>query len=100
MILLLSVVLYCILLRRILGEKIGIGGYTAFACAFISQPFLGGLYLYYYHSGMDVGYLALALSLLFLLESFGRKGKKYFAYLTGSMLGLWIAVGCLSLIHI
>ncbi|MCR2046520.1 glucosyltransferase domain-containing protein [Acetatifactor muris] len=94
MILLLSVVLYCILLRRILGEKIGIGGYTAFACAFISQPFLGGLYLYYYHSGMDVGYLALALSLLFLLESFGRKGKKYFAYLTGSMLGLWIAVGC------
>lgn len=93
-ILLLSVTLYCVLLRRIFGDKIGITGYTAFACVFISQPFLGGLYLYYYHSGIDVGYLALAVSLLFLLESFGKKGKRCIAYLAGSMLWLWVAVGC------
>lgn len=94
LLLLSAVVLYCVLLRRIFGERIGIGGYTAFACVFISQPFLGGLYLYYYHSGMDVGYLALAAALLCLLESFEQKGKKFGRCLIGSMLWLWIAVGC------
>ena len=89
-----AVVLFCVLLRRIFADRIGIGGYTAFACVFISQPFLGGLYLYYYHSGMDVGYVALAISLLLLLESFERKGKKFAGCLIGSMLMLWVSVGC------
>lgn len=94
LLLLTAVLLFCVLIRRIFGEKIGIGGYTAFACVFISQPFLGGLYLYYYHSGMDVGYVALAVSLLFLLESFDEKGKRFRRCMIASMLWLWISVGC------
>lgn len=87
-------VLFCVLLRRIFGDRIGIWGYTVFACVFASYPFISEVYVYYYHDGIDIGYVLLALSLLLFMEGFDKERKKCFRYLLASLLLLWAAVGC------
>ncbi len=94
LLLLAAVVLYCVLLRRILGEQVGIGGYTAFACAFVSCPFISEVWIYYFHDGVDIGYVFIALALLFFLDGLEAAGRGKAGYYAGSMICLWIAVGC------
>lgn len=89
-----GVLLFCVLFRRILGNDMGILGYTVFACVFISYPFISEIWVYYYHNGVDLGYILLALSLLLFMESFENTGKKQVKYLLGSMLLLCTSVGC------
>ena len=92
--LLAGVVLFCVLLRRIFEDKVGILGYTAFACVFISFPFISEVWIYYFHNGVDLGYILLALSLLLFLDGFEHTGKRRLGCFLGSMLLLCAAVGC------
>lgn len=92
--LIIGVLLFCVLFRRIFEDTVGILGYTVFACVFISYPFLSEVWIYYFHNGVDLGYILLALSLLLFIESFENIGKKRVKYLLGSMLLLCTAVGC------
>ena len=94
LLLMLSVVLFCVLIRRIWGDRIGILGYTVFACTFISFPFISEVWVYYYHDGVDIGYVLTALSLLCFLDSLDKTGKGRFKSLLASMLFIWGAVGC------
>ena len=94
LLLLTGVILFCVLFRRIFGDKVGIWGYTAFACVFISFPFISEVWIYYFHNGVDLGYILLALSLILFMDSFENTGKKRLEYLLGSMLLLCTAVGC------
>lgn len=92
--LLIGVVLFCVLFRRIFGDKIGILGYTIFACVFLSFPFISEVWIYYFHNGVDLGYILLALSLLLFMDGFENAGKKRLGCFLGSMLLLCTAVGC------
>ncbi len=94
LLLLFAILLFCVLLKRIFGDRIGILGYTVFSCVFVSCPFISEVYVYYYHNGVDVGYVLLALSLLLFEEGFDKKGKKCLLNLLISLLLLWTAVGC------
>lgn len=94
LLLLLAVTLYCVLIRRILGDRIGILGYTAFACTFVSFPFISEVWVYYYHDGVDIGYVLAALSLLAFLNYLEQPGKGGRKYLLFSLLSIWGAVGC------
>ncbi|MBO4981191.1 MAG: glucosyltransferase domain-containing protein [Lachnospiraceae bacterium] len=90
----LGITLFCVLLRRILGEAVDILGYTIFGCVFLSSPIISEVYIYYYHDGVDLGYILTALSLLAFLEALDRRGKKKIGCFVGSMLFIWAAVGC------
>lgn len=90
-----SSVLFCVLLRRLLGGAIkGSLCYTAFACTFVSCPFISEVNVYYCHNGADLGYGLCALALILFLDSLDHKGKKYIVRMLGSMLLLCMAVGC------
>lgn len=89
-----GVLLFCVLLRRIFGERVGTAGYTVFACVFLSCPFISEVWVYYYHDGVDMGYILLALSLLALTSGWGKTGKTRLKYLSESTLFLCAAVGC------
>lgn len=94
LLLLAAAALFCVLLRRIFGDRIGSSGYTAFACAFISCPFISEVWVYYYHDGVDIGYIFLALSLLSFMGGFPEGEKPRPGQLLASMVFLWVAVGC------
>jgi len=94
MLLLLAVLLFCVLIKRILGGAVGLGGYILFSCAFVSHPFISEVYMYYYHDGVDVGFILLALSLLFFLQGMEEAGRRAVRCYLFSMLFLWAAVGC------
>ena len=92
--LLTAVVLFCVLFKRILNDRVGIWGYTAFACIFISYPFISETNVYYFHNGVDLGYILCALSLLFFLNILDKRGKSVIPGTVCSMLLLGTAVGC------
>lgn len=94
LLLLFAVVLFCVLVRRIFGDRIGILGYTAFAGTFVSFPFISEVWVYYYHDGIDIGYVLTALSLLSFLEGLDKAGKDKLKPVLISMLFIWGAVGC------
>lgn len=89
-----AAVLFCALFRRIFGDRIGILGYTAFACTFVSFPFISEVWVYYYHNGVDLGYVLMAFSFLFFMDSMEKELKGRLTYVLISMLFLWGAVGC------
>lgn len=89
-----AVTLFCVFLRRIFGERAGIWGYTAFACVFLSNPIISEVYVYYYHNGIEIGYILTALALILFMEGTERGGRKSIWRFLGSMLLLWQAVGC------
>ncbi|MCM1326009.1 MAG: glucosyltransferase domain-containing protein [Bacteroidales bacterium] len=95
LLLMLGVTLFAVLLKRIFGEKVGIWGYILFACMFLSNPMIGKIYVYYYHTGVDLGYILTALALMFFMDGMEQKKgrRKLWSYL-GSMLLIWAAVGC------
>lgn len=92
--LMLGATMFAVLLRRIFGQKGGIWGYTLFACVFISCPIISEIWVYYYHEGVDLGYVLTALALLLFMDGMEKGGRqKLFSYL-GSMVFLWLAAGC------
>lgn len=100
LLLMLGAVLFCVFLRRLFGDGAGIAGYTIFACTFVSNPITSEIWFYYYHDGVDLGYILTALALIFFMDGMeqggkpGRKKKKEALCFLGSMLLVWIAVGC------
>lgn len=91
-----AAVLFCVLLRRLFGDGVGIWGYTVFACVFLSNPLISEVYVYYYHDGVDLGYVLTALALLAFMDGMesGTGKKKRLLCFTVSMLLTWVAVGC------
>ncbi len=113
MIFLAAVTVWCVLLRRILGEKLPMYGYVLFACLFLSNPLICEVYTYYLHNGVATGYLFGGISLLCLWEGIGgisqesENGKplkgpelrdlvrsRSVLYWACSVLALWVSVGC------
>ena len=95
LLLIMAAILFCVLFKRMLGTSIsGNTGYIAFACTFVSCPFISEVNVYYFHNGTDFGYILCALSLILFLDSLDKKGKNGMMCLLGSMLFLWVAVGC------
>lgn len=90
----LGVTLFNVFMRRIFGEGKNIAGYTIFACVFLSNPIISEVYIYYFHNGVDLGYVLSALALLFFLNGMDSAGKKRVNWYVGSMLAIWAAVGC------
>ena len=86
--------LFALLLRRILGEKISVVACTIFACIFVSNPIISEVYIYYYHDGVDLAYILMALSLMLFVDAIEAVGKKKILPFAGSMLLAWVAVGC------
>ena len=92
---LLGITLFAVLLKRILGDRIGIIGYTVFACVFVSNPIISEIYIYYYHDGSDLAYVFTGLALLCFLEAIDSvELRRKIGYYLGSMLLVWVAVGC------
>lgn len=89
-----GVTLFCVLIRRIVGERIGIIGYTIFTCIFISNPIISEVNIYYLHNGVDFAYILTAISLLLFMEAMDCKGKSRIGRLFASMLLIWLASGC------
>ncbi len=89
-----AVVLFCVLLRRLFGDSVGIAGYTIFSCVFISNPIISETYVYYLHNGTDLGYVLTALALLCFMDGMENRGKKKIFSFVGSMLFIWSAAGC------
>lgn len=90
----LAAALYCVLLRRILGERADILVCTVFSCVFLSNPILGRVFVYYFHNGVGLGYVLSALALLSFHQALGEKGKGRVFSFFRSMLFIWLAVGC------
>ena len=86
--------LFCVLWKRILGERVGIVGYTVFACLMLTNPVISEVNIYYYHNGSDLAYIFLALSLLSFLRALDAKGKSKIRAYVMSLLAVWVAVGC------
>ena len=89
-----AAVLYCVLFKRLAGDKITVTAYTAFACAFVSCPFIADVNVYYYHDGTDLGHILCAIALLFFLEALNKKGRGSWMCRLWSMIFLWAAAGC------
>lgn len=86
--------LFCVLIKRIVGERIGIIGYTVFTCIFITNPIISEVNIYYLHNGVDLAYILTALSLLFFMDAMEVTGKVRIGKWIGSMLLIWLATGC------
>ena len=95
LLLIVAAVMFCVLLKRLLGRRIeGNLAYIAFACTFVSCPFISELNFYYDHEGTELGYILCAFSLILFLDSLDKRGKNGMMSMLGSMLFLWVAVGC------
>nr|WP_300816979.1 glucosyltransferase domain-containing protein [uncultured Acetatifactor sp.] len=92
--LMLGVTLFGVFMRRVFGGRGGIAGYTIFACVFLSNPIISEVCIYYFHNGVDLGYVLCALALLFFLNGLEGAGRKRWAWFGGSLLWIWAAVGC------
>lgn len=96
LLLLLSSVLWCALLRRVFADKVSDLGYALFAAMFISCPLISEVYVYYLHNGIGLGYGFTAVALLFLLDSLKNISdrKRCGVNMMGTALFLTVAVGC------
>lgn len=89
-----AIVILCVLLKRILGESVSVGGYIIFSCVFLSNPITSEVFIYYIHNGIGIGYVATALALLLFLDAMEERGRRKIPSLAGGMLLVWVAVGC------
>lgn len=90
----LSATVFCVLLKRLFGEGIGVGGYTVFSCVLLSSPIISEVFIYYYHDGVGLGYMLTALGLIAFSEALDKKGRQRVVSCFVSMLFVWAAVGC------
>lgn len=95
-----AVSVWCVLMKRILGDRIPDVGYLLFSCLFLSNPLLSEVFPYYLHNGVATGYLFCGISLCCFWEAVNVRGSgrigllKNLKYLGLSAVSLWIAVGC------
>jgi len=92
--LMLAATILNVVLRRLVGEKSGVLASTIFACAFVSNPIISEVFVYYWHDGVGLGYVLSALALLFFHEAMEGKGKARWLAFGKSLLFVWAAVGC------
>ena len=92
--LMMAAVLYCVLMRRILGERAGIVICTVFSCLFVSNPIISRVYIYYFHNGTGIGHIFTALALLCYHRATEKQGRDRLYSLSGSMVCIWVAAGC------
>lgn len=92
--LMLTAVLLCVLLRRLLGERAGIVPCTLFSCVFVSNPLISMVFVYYYHNGVGLGYVFTALALLCYHDGLSKKGRERLWPFVGSTACIWAAAGC------
>lgn len=107
--LMLGITLFCVLIKRILQgyAEVSIWGYTIFGCVFLSNPIISEVFIYYYHDGVGLGHILIALALLAFYEAVkltthGKSEaqgtaltwKRAVGQYALSMLLLWVAVGC------
>lgn len=86
-----SATLFCVLFRRIFGRKVGLTGYIIFSCIFISNPIISEVYVYYYHDGVDIGYVFSALALICFwsgMDKWSGTRKSAIKYYLGSLISL------------
>lgn len=93
LILMVAVTVWSTLFYTILKDRIPGYGYVFFACVFLSCPLISEVYVYHLHNGVAIGYLCSGISLCFFLEGL-KWSKKSLACFAGSLLSLWIALGC------
>ena len=92
-----SATLFCVLFRRIFGRKVGLTGYIIFSCIFISNPIISEVYVYYYHDGVDIGYVFSALALICFwsgMDKWSGTRKSAIKYYLGSLICITVAIGC------
>ena len=90
-----GVTVWCILLKRIFGDRIPMWGYTLFSCLFLSNPLIGEVFTYYLHNGVGTGYLFCGLSLTCFFAGIKRLSwKKAWKHYVVSAVFMWIALGC------
>lgn len=92
--LMLAATLFNVLFRRITAGKAGILASTVFACAFVSNPIISEVFVYYWHDGAGLGYALTALSLLAFYDAVRKKGRERAAACGASLFFIWAAVGC------
>ncbi len=113
LILMAAVTVWCVLMKRIFGEKIPMAGYILYACLFLSNPLHSEVFTYYLHNGVATGYLFCGISLCFFADGVFRLQTKKMQSVTDekryaavrrlcgvwkqwllSLVCLWIAMGC------
>ena len=92
--LMLAATLFNVLFRRLTGGRAGVLASTVFACAFVSNPIISEVFVYYWHDGAGLGYVLTALSLLAFYDAIEAKGRKKVWAFVRSLLFVWAAVGC------
>ena len=101
-----AVTIWCVLMRRIMGEKVPMWGYILFASLFISNSLHSEVFTYYLHNGVATGYLFSGISLCCLWEGWNRWaeiegglrqklcGPGALGSFAFSAICIWIAMGC------
>ena len=92
--LMMAATLFCVLFRRILGERMGVIPCTLFACLMVSNPLIAMVYVFYFHNGLGIGYILTALAFLFFHSFLGQKGRDRWKAFVGSVICMWIVTGC------
>lgn len=92
--LMLAGTLFNVLFRRITHGRTGVIACTIFACAFVSNPIISEVFVYYWHDGAGLGYVLTALSLLSFYSGMESRGKDKLYSFGRSLLFVWAAVGC------
>ena len=95
LILMTAVGVWCVIWKKLFGNRIPDVGYLFFSCLFLSNPLLSEVFTYYLHNGVALGYLCSGLAVWFFLESVsGKEKKKAFPALVLSGVFLTVAIGC------
>lgn len=92
--LMLAATLFNVLFRRITANRTGILTATVFACAFVSNPIISEVFVYYWHDGAGLGYVLTALSLLAFYDAVEKNGNGKWGAFARSLFFVWAAVGC------
>lgn len=90
-----SVTVWCVLLKRIAGERIPRWAYGFVAAAFLSCPLISELYTYYLHNGICLAYGLSAIALYLFLEAQQEAAmKRKWCLFTIASFFLTISIGC------
>lgn len=79
---------FCVLLKKVSGNRLDPMVYPAFTCLMISYPMISEVYTYYLHNGIGLAYLLTALALYVVIE--GKTRKR----LLGAGVLLALAISC------
>lgn len=93
---LVSVTLWVVLFKRIIGEHVSDWVYTLFGCAFLAAPITSEVITYYLGNGIFLGFGFTALAVWYLWDALeeGLLLKTRILKIIGSGLWLWLALGC------